>query len=91
MKGYIIRSYRIGKYIGTNILEGGIFTLEANKKWLSIPKEMRKSLLANVWCGNCSDVTEIVAFIVEDHEFGVVLKGKCKKCGHGVARVIEED
>ncbi|WP_391557142.1 hypothetical protein [Robertmurraya sp.] len=65
--------------------------MDANKKWLSIPKEMRKSLLSNVWCRNCSDVTTITAFIVEENNYGIVLKGKCKNCGKDVARVIEED
>jgi hypothetical protein len=65
--------------------------MDANKDWLSIPKEDRNRLLSNVWCGNCSDVTTIAAYIVENHEFGMVLKGKCKNCGHKVARVIEVD
>lgn len=69
----------------------GVLQMDANKKWLSIPKDIRNSLLSNVWCGNCSDVTTITAFIIEEHDFGIVLKGKCKNCGKDVARVIEED
>ncbi len=56
-----------------------------------MPKDVRNGLLGNVWCGNCSDVTTITAFIVEEHNFGIVLKGKCKNCGNNVARVIEEE
>ncbi len=65
--------------------------MDANKKWVSIPKDVRYELLNNVWCGNCSDVTSITGFIIEDSEIGIVLKGKCKTCGQDVARVVEED
>ena len=65
--------------------------MDANKNWLSIPKDVRNSLLNNVWCGHCSDVTTIASYIIENHEFGMVLKGNCKKCSNKVARVIEAD
>lgn len=63
--------------------------MDANKKWLSISKEMRSRLIENVWCGNCLDETTIVGFIVEDDKYGIVLKGRCKNCGQQVARVVE--
>jgi hypothetical protein len=61
----------------------------ANKKWLSIPAETRKKLEKNVWCSSCSDVVQIEKYIVEESPAGIVLRGKCKKCGHEVARVID--
>ena len=61
----------------------------ANKKWLAIPAAIRKELERNVWCGNCSDVVQIVNFTVQDSPPGIVLKGKCKNCGKDVARFIE--
>lgn len=64
--------------------------MEANKKWLSLPKNIRGELIDNVWCGHCSDVVTILGFTIEDNDFGIVLKGKCKNCGGDVARVIEE-
>ncbi|TLS36019.1 hypothetical protein [Pseudalkalibacillus caeni] len=64
--------------------------MDANKKWLSIPKETRSRLISNVFCSNCADVTTIQGFTIEDNQFGIVLKGKCKKCGHEVARVVED-
>ncbi len=63
--------------------------MDANKKWLALPKDIRSQLLNNVWCSNCSDVTMIVGFIVENEDFGIILNGKCKKCDHEVARVVE--
>lgn len=65
--------------------------MEANKKWLSIPKEIRSELLNNVFCRKCSDVVAIEGFTIEDNQFGIVLKGKCQQCGHAVARVIESE
>ncbi|CAG9620369.1 hypothetical protein [Sutcliffiella rhizosphaerae] len=64
--------------------------MDANKKWLSIPKEIRNKLRENVFCGHCKDVVTIDNFTIEDHQFGIVLKGKCQKCGHDVVRVVED-
>lgn len=61
----------------------------ANKKWLSIPGETRRKLERNVWCSSCRDVVQIEKYIVQESTAGIVLRGKCKKCGHEVARVIE--
>jgi hypothetical protein len=35
-------------------------------------------------------LTTIVDYTVEEEEYGLILKGKCKKCGGPVARVIEK-
>jgi hypothetical protein len=66
-----------------------VISFSANKKWLSIPAEMRQKLERNVWCGHCTDVVQIEQFIVKEIKAGIVLEGKCKKCGNGVARVID--
>ncbi|QST00410.1 hypothetical protein IMZ31_02100 [Pontibacillus sp. ALD_SL1] len=63
--------------------------MEANKKWLSIPKDSREKLIQNVFCSNCLDAVTIVDFIILDHPEGVLLEGKCKNCGESVARVVE--
>lgn len=63
--------------------------MEANKKWLSIPKDTRKQLISNVFCSNCLDAVTIEDFIIVDHPSGVLLEGKCKDCGNKVARVVE--
>ncbi|MCA0970634.1 hypothetical protein LCM20_08550 [Halobacillus litoralis] len=64
--------------------------MEANRKWLAIPEEFRKKLIANVNCMNCGDVVTITDFIIVDHPAGVMLDGKCKNCGNKVVRVVEE-
>lgn len=66
-----------------------VISFKANKKWLAIPPETRKKLEQNVWCGNCSDVVQITDYVVKDSGSGMILEGKCKKCGHKVARFIE--
>ncbi|WP_442597798.1 hypothetical protein [Neobacillus sp. D3-1R] len=63
--------------------------MDANKKWLSIPKEFRTKLKNNVFCAHCANVATIESFTIEDHSAGIVLTGKCQKCGNGVARVVE--
>ncbi|MEH7549833.1 MULTISPECIES: hypothetical protein [Bacillaceae] len=66
-----------------------VISFAANKKWHSIPEETRRMLEQNVWCSSCGDVVTIEKYIVEDSPSGIVLRGKCKKCGHEVARVID--
>ncbi|WP_163528705.1 hypothetical protein [Halobacillus ihumii] len=63
--------------------------MEANKKWLSLPKDIRSQLIGNVFCSSCLNAVTITDFIIVDHQEGVLLEGKCKNCGNGVARVVE--
>ncbi|MFC7372399.1 hypothetical protein ACFQPF_12010 [Fictibacillus iocasae] len=63
----------------------------ANKKWLAISKEIRSELIQNVYCTHCVDVVAIENFTINEDKFGLVLEGKCEKCGNEVARVIEEE
>ncbi|WP_027964107.1 hypothetical protein [Halalkalibacillus halophilus] len=65
--------------------------MEANRKWMALPKDIRNRLKDNVFCGNCSGATTIVNFIVEENEAGIILQGECKHCGKRVARVVEMD
>lgn len=66
-----------------------VLSFTANKKWLAIPEETRRKLEQNVWCGYCSDVVQITNYVVKESGPGIILEGKCKKCGHEVARFIE--
>lgn len=63
--------------------------MDANKKWLSIPKEIRNKITQNVFCSRCKDAVTIDSYTIEEDKFGLVLKGKCHKCGKEVARVVE--
>lgn len=62
----------------------------ALQKWSKIPKDVQKRIIDNIYCSNCS-VTTIVDYTMSDDEFGIVINGKCKKCGKDVARLIEND
>lgn len=63
--------------------------MEANKKWLSLPQNFRKKLIANVRCTTCNDMVTITDFIIVDHPVGVMLDGKCNDCGNKAVRVVE--
>ncbi len=64
--------------------------LKAAKKWANIPQDIKEVLVNNVYCANCT-VTKIVDYGLHDDQLGLVLKGKCEKCGRTVARFIESD
>lgn len=54
--------------------------------------QLFKKIERNVFCGYCKDghVTTIVdyrSYVLDNYD--LLLKGKCKKCGHDVARVLE--
>ena len=66
-----------------------VVSFVANKKWLAIPATTRKELERNVWCVDCSDVVQIVNYVVQDSPPSIVLTGKCKNCGKDVARYID--
>jgi hypothetical protein len=68
-----------------------ISDITALRKWNSIPEDIRKKLLQNVYCGSCGVTTITLGYtITEKKNLGILLNGKCMKCGHEVCRTIEE-
>ena len=70
---------------------GNEFTAQAKTWWDSIPPQIQKQLVKNVWCPHCGGVTTITDFCGNVEEGALVLRGKCAKCGEGVTRVIESE
>ncbi|MDC3415290.1 hypothetical protein NC797_18295 [Aquibacillus sp. 3ASR75-11] len=66
---------------------------KAQELWNQIPEWAREKLIHNVFCTSCSGVTTIIDYEIEMAGFreDIVLRGKCQKCGHEVARYIERD
>jgi len=65
------------------------FTPPARQRWESIPADIRKRLLSNVWCGGCRHEVTITNFTGAIKGGDLLLVGKCAKCHGDVARVIE--
>lgn len=66
-----------------------VIDFKAAQKWAKIPKDIQQQLISNVFCSNCT-VTTITDYTLHDDKFGVVLQGKCQKCGEDVARLVED-
>lgn len=64
--------------------------LKAAQKWSKIPRHLQERLIDNVFCSICG-VTTIVEYSIHNDKFGILLKGKCKKCGKPVARLVEDE
>lgn len=62
--------------------------IKALKKWNKLSSQDKEIFLNNVYCSNCG-VTTIIDYSILDESYGLVLEGKCAKCGEKVARVIE--
>ena len=67
-----------------------VIDFKATQKWLKISKNIQKQLIDNVFCSDCG-VTTIVEYTLNNDKFGVLLEGKCKKCGRDVARLVEDE
>ncbi|MEW9123093.1 MAG: hypothetical protein AB2421_10315 [Thermotaleaceae bacterium] len=67
-----------------------VIDFKAAQKWSKLSKNIQELLLNNVFCSNCG-VTTIVEYSMHNDKFGILLKGKCKKCGMDVARLIEDE
>jgi hypothetical protein len=84
---------RGGSYCKAQKIVGGlimsVIDFKAAQKWGKIPKNMQELLLNNVFCSDCG-VTTIVNYSMHNDKFGVLLKGKCKKCNKDVARLVED-
>ncbi len=78
-----------GPQIIFNKGETSAFTPEALEVWKKISETHQKKLLKNVWCSNCADSTTIVDYTGNVQQGPLILNGFCEKCGHNVARVIE--
>ena len=66
-----------------------VISLDAKRKWMSIPVDIRRKLEQNVWCSTCKTTVQIEKYTVKDSKQGLILEGKCKSCGGMVARVID--
>ena len=67
---------------------GTISDMIALKKWSSISDDLKEAILSNVFCANCG-VTSIVDYAIVRDKCGILLQGKCSKCGVSVARYVE--
>ena len=68
---------------------GSVSDMKALKKWSLIPDDLKETLLKNVFCTNCG-VTTTVDYAIVNDKYGIVLQGKCAKCGSAVARYVED-
>ncbi|MBF8277565.1 MAG: hypothetical protein HW390_2638 [Candidatus Brocadiaceae bacterium] len=69
----------------------GHFSRDAMERWNKIPKSAQVLILANVWCGGCSGTASIVLESAEMERCDLILRGKCKTCGHEVCRAVEPE
>jgi len=75
------------------ILKFPEFTPEARDFWAKIPTQYQKLILSNVYCTQCCGMVNILDYsgALPDDGGDLLLKGKCAKCGHAVARLVEHD
>ncbi|WP_425804558.1 hypothetical protein ACHOLT_20445 [Desulfitobacterium sp. Sab5] len=67
-----------------------IIDFRAAQKWAKLSRDTQQLLVNNVFCSACG-MTTIVEYTLHDDDLGILLKGKCKKCGRDVARLVEDE
>lgn len=67
----------------------GFFTKEARERWNTIPKLAQARILENVFCVKCRKSVSINLETATMERADLILRGKCKNCGHGVCRLVE--
>ena len=67
-----------------------VIDFKATQKWSKIPPNIQQLLLNNVFCSTCGGTT-IDDYTMYNEKFGILLRGKCKKCGSDVARLVEDE
>jgi hypothetical protein len=65
------------------------FTPQARRRWKKIAEWAQKKILDNVYCSRCLGSVTIIIERAEMIGKALVLRGKCKKCGKDVCRVVE--
>ena len=69
-----------------------ISDLSAIKKWKAIPDYGRRMLISNVFCSKCGVTALEEGFTIHENKpYGIILRGRCEKCGGQVVRCIEND
>jgi hypothetical protein len=64
-------------------------TKQASKFWNAMPVRERQQILANVYCVRCGGSVSIADASGTIKGGNLMLEGKCSKCGHEVARLVE--
>jgi len=65
------------------------FSKEAKKRWGRVPKSAQAQILQNVFCVKCADSVPIILESAKMKRDDLILRGKCKVCGHEVCRLVE--
>jgi len=73
------------------IRKGDPFTKGARARWDRISKSAQARILENVYCGSCRAVVSIILESAQMQRGDLILRGKCKICGHEVRRLVEPD
>ena len=67
----------------------GIIDLEAVKLWKTHPETTRDMWLYNAFCANCEVSSFAPGYILHKDKFGVMIQGKCEKCGRLMTRCCD--
>ena len=65
-----------------------LFSQETLERWKKIEGWAQEEILTNVWCSNCCTSVSILLMSTEMIQEDLILRGKCKKCGFDVCRVV---
>ena len=62
---------------------------DALRQWMKLPDRDREILLRNSICTNCGMTSFKSGYFVRKDSYGLILEGRCAKCGSRIARAID--
>lgn len=66
-------------------------SLRAERRWRSIPADVKQQILACVWCTNCRSGQPIKDWKLCENDDAVLIEGRCAVCGGECVRLLEEE
>ena len=67
----------------------GVTEIEALREWKKIPEHIRKLVLANAFCHNCSMTEFAPGHTLRMRHGCVLVEGRCAKCDAEIARLCD--
>ena len=87
--------YTVEKFIRREMEEDefckgeGTTDIRAVREWNKMPEEAKDMWLYNAFCVNCGVTSFAKGYNLRMDKFGIVIEGKCAKCGERIARCCD--
>ena len=65
------------------------FPLDARLAWMELSPNVQEKILEAAWCAACTNATSFTVLGGRLSDGGLILEGRCQRCGAVVSRLVE--